>query len=488
MDGTHQPAFQRFLSAEQLGRHHPFLRLLHADQPRQEPAGSRLHRHAALVEDEADAGGRRHHPHVHRQAHGDADAHRRAVDRRHDRFQAIEDRQRDRIAGIALLRLVAVVPHLEGAAAARDIGAGAEGPAGAADDDGAHLVHRVHALEEVYKFPAHRRVEGVELVGPVEGDGHDAVGEIGQQSLVCHGLSVPPGSFRSERRNVVARRCGLGNIRRNQIDPQSRRTSMSHLLKSVEDGVMKIVLNRPEAMNALSRDMMMGLTDALNEAAGSREVGCVVVRGAGDKAFCAGGDVKSMAAGRDQDKTYEDKVHDIRIRMQVSELLHEMGKPTIAMVNGVAAGAGLSLALAADMRFAGKSARMTTAFAKVGFSGDFGSHYFLHKLVGTAKARELYFTAEILNADQIEKLGLANRVVDDANLENETMSFAKKLAAGPRVAWWHVKKNMKVAEEGSLSEALDSEAARMIRTGETEDHKEAARAFVEKRAPVFKGY
>ena len=94
----------------------------------------------------------------------------------------------------------------------------------------------------------------------------------------------------------------------------------------------------------------------------------------------------------------------------------------------------------------------------------------------------------VLNAEQIEKLGLANRVVDDANLENETMSFAKKLAAGPRVAWWHVKKNMKVAEEGSLSEALDSEAARMIRTGETEDHKEAARAFVEKRAPVFKGY
>ncbi len=173
---------------------------------------------------------------------------------------------------------------------------------------------------------------------------------------------------------------------------------MSHLLKSTEDGVMKIVLNRPDAMNALSRDMMHGLTDALNEAAGSREIGCVVVRGAGDKAFCAGGDVKSMAAGRDQDKTYEDKVHDIRIRMQVSELLHEMGKPTIAMVNGVAAGAGLSLALAADMRFAGKSARMTTAFAKVGFSGDFGSHYFLHKLVGTAKARELYFTAEILNA------------------------------------------------------------------------------------------
>jgi 2-(1,2-epoxy-1,2-dihydrophenyl)acetyl-CoA isomerase len=197
---------------------------------------------------------------------------------------------------------------------------------------------------------------------------------------------------------------------------------MSFVLKTVEDGVMKIVLNRPDAMNALNRDMMSGLNDALEEAAGNRDIGCVVVRGAG------------------------------------------------------------------DMRFVGKSARMTTAFAKVGFSGDFGSHYFLHKLVGTSKARELYFTAEILNAEQIEKLCLANRVVDDANLESETMTFARKLAAGPRVAWWHVKKNMKVAEEGTLSEALDSEAARMIRTGETEDHKEAARAFVEKRAPVFRGH
>jgi 2-(1,2-epoxy-1,2-dihydrophenyl)acetyl-CoA isomerase len=263
---------------------------------------------------------------------------------------------------------------------------------------------------------------------------------------------------------------------------------MPDLLKSVEDGVMKLTLNRPEAMNALSRDMLGEMAVALEEAAGSREIGCVVVRGAGDRAFCAGGDVKSMAAGRDQSKTFEDKVHDIRERMRVSELLHEMGKPTIAMVNGVAAGAGLSIALATDMRFAGKSARMTTAFAKVGFSGDFGSHYFLHKLVGTGKARELYFTAEILNAEQMEKLGLVNRVIEDDKLEAETMAFAKKLAAGPRVAWWHVKQNMKVAEEGSLAEALDSEAARQIRTGETEDHKEAARAFVEKRAPNFKGY
>ena len=262
---------------------------------------------------------------------------------------------------------------------------------------------------------------------------------------------------------------------------------MGEVLTRVEDGVLLVTMNRPEAMNALSTAMLAGLQTELARAADDRSIGCVVLRGAGERAFCAGGDVKNMAIRTDGGRTYEDKVADLRFKMEASELLHEMGKPTIAMVNGVAAGAGLSLALACDMRFAARSARMSTAFAKVGFSGDFGSHYFLHKLVGTAKARELYFTAEILNSEKIEKLGLANRIVDDARLESETMAFAKQLAAGPRVAWWHVKRNMKVAEEGSLSEALDSEAARMIRTGETEDHKEAARAFVEKRAPVFKG-
>jgi 2-(1,2-epoxy-1,2-dihydrophenyl)acetyl-CoA isomerase len=267
-----------------------------------------------------------------------------------------------------------------------------------------------------------------------------------------------------------------------------RETTMADLLKTIDSGVMLLTMNRVDAMNALTKDMMDGLISSMTEAAASPAIGCVVVRGAGDKAFCAGGDVKSMAAGdREPGASLETRVNHLRSRMRVSELLHEMPKPTIAMLNGVAAGAGLSIALAADMRIAARSARMTTAFAKVGFSGDFGSHYFLHRIVGTAKARELYFTAEMLNSEQMEKLGLANRVVDDTKLEAETMALAKKIAAGPRVAWWHAKHNMKVAEEGTLSQALDSEALRMILTGQTEDHKEAAKAFVEKRTPVFKG-
>jgi 2-(1,2-epoxy-1,2-dihydrophenyl)acetyl-CoA isomerase len=263
---------------------------------------------------------------------------------------------------------------------------------------------------------------------------------------------------------------------------------MSEFTKTLTDGVLVLTMNRPEAMNALNTVIMDGLLNSLTDAAKDPAVGCVVVRGAGNKAFCAGGDVKSMASGtRNVGMTTEAAIADLRSRMRVSELLHEMPKPTIAMVNGVAAGAGLSIALAADMRIAGKSARMTTAFAKIGYSGDFGSHYFLHKLVGTAKARELYFTSAVLDSAQMEKLGLANRVVEDAQLEAETMAFAKTLAAGPRLAWWHVKANMKAAEEGTLSEALDREANGMILTRATEDHRQAAKAFVEKKKPVFNG-
>ena len=262
---------------------------------------------------------------------------------------------------------------------------------------------------------------------------------------------------------------------------------MPDLLKSVEDGVMKIVLNRPEAMNALSRDMLTAFGDALNEAAESRDIGCVVVRGAGEKAFCAGGDVKSMAAGRDQSKTYEDKVHDIRIRMQVSELLHEMGKPTIAMVNGVAAGAGLSIALACDLRYATPGIVLTTAFAKVGFAGDYGGTWFLTRLVGSGKARELYYFSDKLSAEDAERLGIVNAIFPIETFADEVAERARRLAAGPTVAYRYMKENLNRAVHGELGECLDMEAAHHIRTGQTEDHKEAAKAFVEKRPPTFRG-
>jgi 2-(1,2-epoxy-1,2-dihydrophenyl)acetyl-CoA isomerase len=183
----------------------------------------------------------------------------------------------------------------------------------------------------------------------------------------------------------------------------------------------------------------------------------------------------------------EERAQGLRSRMEVSRWLHEMPKPTIAMVRGPAAGAGLSLALACDLRIAGDSARFGTAFARVGYSGDFGGSYFLTQLVGTAVARELYYTAALVDAPQALALGLVNRVVPDDRLEGETMALASQIASGPRVAHRYMKRNLNAAENGTLKELLDLEAWHHTRTGMTDDHREAARAFVEKRAPVFRG-
>ena len=259
------------------------------------------------------------------------------------------------------------------------------------------------------------------------------------------------------------------------------------LLESVKDGVAVLTLNRPDRLNALSGPMLDALLEALPRLAADAAVGVVVVTGAG-RGFCAGGDVKAMAEGREFAETgLEEKAHGLRSKMEVSRLLHEMPKPAIAMVRGAAAGAGLSIALACDLRMAGESAKFATAFARVGYSGDFGGSWFLTQLVGTAKARELYYTAEIVDAKTAAQLGLVNRVVPDDRLEEETLALARKLAAGPRIALRYMKRNMNAAETASLKEMLDLEAWHHTRTGMTEDHREAARAFVDKREPHFKG-
>ena len=259
------------------------------------------------------------------------------------------------------------------------------------------------------------------------------------------------------------------------------------LLESVKDGVATLTLNRPDRLNAMSGAMLDALLEALPRLAEDGSVGVVVVTGAG-RGFCAGGDVKAMAEGREfGGDTLEDKAQGLRDKMEVSRWLHEMPKPTIAMVRGAAAGAGLSLALACDLRVAADSARFATAFARVGYSGDFGGSWFLTQLVGTAKARELYYTADILDAQQALALGLVNRVVPDARLEEETQALALKLARGPRVALRYMKRNMNAAEAGTLKDSLDLEAWHHTRTGFTEDHKEAAKAFVDKREPIFRG-
>ena len=259
------------------------------------------------------------------------------------------------------------------------------------------------------------------------------------------------------------------------------------LIENVKDGVAVLTLNRPDRLNAMSRPMLDAFLEALPRLAEDPAVGVVVLTGAG-RGFCAGGDVKAMAEGSEVGgQTMEEKGQALRSRMETSRWLHEMPKPTIAMMRGPAAGAGLSLAMACDLRVASDTARLGTAFARVGYSGDFGGSYYLTQLVGTAKARELYFTADLLDAPQALALGLVNRVVPDARLEEETMALASRLARGPRVALRYMKRNMNAAETASLKEKLDLEAWHHTRTGMTEDHREAARAFVEKREPHFKG-
>jgi 2-(1,2-epoxy-1,2-dihydrophenyl)acetyl-CoA isomerase len=248
-----------------------------------------------------------------------------------------------------------------------------------------------------------------------------------------------------------------------------------------------LINNRPDRLNAMSRPMLDALLEALPRLAEDPAVGVIVLTGAG-RGFCAGGDVKAMAEGNELGgQTMEDRAQALRSRMETSRWLHEMPKPTIAMLRGPAAGAGLSLAMACDMRVASDTVKLGTAFARVGYSGDFGGSYFLTQLVGTAKARELYFTADLLDAQQALGLGLVNRVVADARLEEETMALASRLARGPRVAYRYMKRNMNAAETASLKDMLDLEAWNHTRTGMTEDHREAARAFVEKREPQFKG-
>ena len=259
------------------------------------------------------------------------------------------------------------------------------------------------------------------------------------------------------------------------------------LLESIKDGVATLTMNRPDRLNAMSRPMLVAMLEALHRLAEDPAVGAVVLTGAG-RGFCAGGDVKAMVEGTELGgTTMEEKAQALRSSMETSRLLHEMPKPTIAMVRGAAAGAGLSLALACDLRVASDNARFGTAFARVGYSGDFGGSYYLTQLVGTAKARELHYTAELVDAAQALALGIVNRVVPDASLEEATMALASKIANGPRVALRYMKRNMNAAEAGTLKELLDLEAWHHTRCGMTEDHREAARAFVDKREPVFKG-
>jgi len=262
-------------------------------------------------------------------------------------------------------------------------------------------------------------------------------------------------------------------------------TGSAQLLCRVEERVAVVTLNRPEARNALSMALKQALARTLPELGRDPEVGAVLVTGAGG-AFCAGGDTKGMAReGRPPSAL--DRVRQLRWEHSIPWTLHRMDKPTLAALPGPAAGAGLALALACDLRIAAESAFVTTSYARLGLSGDYGSSWFLTRLVGTARARELFFTGDRVTARECERLGLVNRTVPDVELEKEAMELAKRIAAGPPIALRYMKDNLNRALHQDLGACLDLEAERMVQGAQTDDYLEAVRAFGEKRPPVFRG-
>ena len=260
----------------------------------------------------------------------------------------------------------------------------------------------------------------------------------------------------------------------------------NHLLIDVQDGVATLTFNRPERLNALSGEMIEAAVTALEKLAVDSSVGCIVVTGA-ERGFCAGGDVQVMNAGQGAPLTFEQKLDKQRYGHRLSGLLYSIPKVTIAAVNGAAAGAGFGIALACDLRVASDKAKFTTAFSKVGFGGDFGITWPLTRMLGEGKAKELMFLSDVLTADQALSLGLVNRVVPHEQLLSSAREWALHIARGPQVSYRYMKENVRLSSEQDYLTMLDREAWTQLRCGETEDHREGARAFVEKRAPQFKG-
>lgn len=270
-------------------------------------------------------------------------------------------------------------------------------------------------------------------------------------------------------------------------------TGSDDLLAAADEGVAVITFNRPDRRNALSTGMYQGFSRILPEIAVDPEARVVMLTGAGG-AFCAGGDVKAFREGHergvqaDRPSGFDEQIAYLRYRQRlVSYALHHLAKPVVAALPGAAAGAGLSIALAADIRLAAERAVLVPAFATIGVSGDFGGSWFLTNLIGPSKAKELYWTSPRLSAAEALELGLVNRVIPDDDFESASLAFCRDLATRSPIALRLMKENINRAATTDLGAALDAEAANMVRAMSTTDHREATAAFLEKRPPVFRG-
>ena len=252
------------------------------------------------------------------------------------------------------------------------------------------------------------------------------------------------------------------------------------------DRLATLTLNRPEKLNALSEAMITAGIEHLRRCAEDAEVGAVLVTGAG-RAFCAGGDVSAMGSAAREALTFEQRVDRQRVGQELSRLLAEIPKVTIAAVNGAAVGAGLGIALSCDLVFASDRARFGTAFAKVGFGGDYGTTWQLTRRAGPAKAKELFFLADLVSAEEAARLGLVNRVFPHDAFADEVGRIAARIAHGPLVSYRYMKENVNLSLTADFRTVLDREAVTHLRCGQTADHREGVAAFLEKREPRFQG-
>lgn len=263
----------------------------------------------------------------------------------------------------------------------------------------------------------------------------------------------------------------------------------SELLAEIRDRVAIVTLNRPEARNAFSNRLSPALRNLIKRFGDDPQVGSILVTGTG-AAFCAGGDVKGMGENSAKvELTFDERIADLRAQQRtLTGALVAVRKPTVAAIPGPAAGAGLALALACDIRIAARSAILTTAFARIGLSGDYGIAWLLTRVAGFSRARELMFLSERIDAQRAEALGLVNRVVADTELREAAFTLAASLAGGPSIAFGLMKDNLDHAVTSTLLESLDYEAENVVKTEQTLDHKEGVGAFADKRKPTFKGH
>lgn len=269
---------------------------------------------------------------------------------------------------------------------------------------------------------------------------------------------------------------------------------MSDLITTLEDGILTLTINRPKARNAISSSVTRPMHDAVVEAENNPNVRCIVVTGS-NGIFSVGGDINDQASGAHMDKfdtspeqAQQLLMEEIKESTKVCHVLHQVQKPTLAILPGVAAGAGFALALACDMRFCLDTAKLTTAFSKVGLSGDSGVTYFLPHIVGSAKALELLFSSEVLTGSEAYDIGLVTKIASAEDFDQQSRAYANYLASLPTKAIGYIKQNVQAAFKHSLEEAFDIESENLIRSMATEDHKRATAAFLNKEPAVFEGH